>query len=83
MDIWRKAVTSFPDGRFIQPIHETTQMSHESEGGGDHLDWKSTVTPAHSVGCSVVERVHSCELLQDVKVLGLGSHVQDSGTHLL
>ena len=28
-------------------------MSHESEGGGDHLDWKSTVTPAHSVGCSV------------------------------
>lgn len=53
MDIRRKAATSCPDGRFIQPTHETTQMSHESEGGRDHLDRKSTVTPAHSIGCSV------------------------------
>ena len=53
MDIRRKAATSCPDGRSIQPTHEITQMSHESEGGRDHLDRKSTVTPAHSVGCSV------------------------------
>lgn len=38
----------------IQPIHETTQMSlRVGRRAGIILDRKSTVTPAHSVGCSV------------------------------
>lgn len=53
MDRWRKFVTSWLDRRFIQPSQKLRKRAHEADSRGYHLASKSTVTPAHRIGCLV------------------------------